>query len=40
LPGTVDEHPNWIRKTPLMLEEIMQDQRFIDLAEGLKNRTL
>ena len=38
LPGTVDEHPNWIRKTPLMLEDIMQDQRFIDLAEGLKNR--
>jgi 4-alpha-glucanotransferase len=38
LPGTVDAYPNWIRKTPLALEEIMQDQRFIDLAEGLKNR--
>jgi 4-alpha-glucanotransferase len=38
LPGTVDEHPNWIRKTPLALEEIMQDQRFVDLAEALQNR--
>jgi len=40
LPGTVDEHPNWVRKTPLALEEIVQDQRFVDLAEGLKDRSL
>ena len=38
LPGTVHEHPNWIRKTPRALEEIMQDQRFVDLAEGLNNK--
>ncbi len=40
LPGTVDEHPNWIQKTPLFLEEIMKDQRLIDLAGALKDRAL
>jgi 4-alpha-glucanotransferase len=38
LPGTVDEHPNWIQKTPISLAEILEDQRLIDLASALKNR--
>ena len=33
LPGTVDQHPNWIQKTPLTLEAIVRDQRFRDLKE-------
>ncbi len=38
LPGTVTEHPNWIRKTPLMLEEILKDQRLLDLTRTLRDR--
>jgi 4-alpha-glucanotransferase len=38
LPGTVTEHPNWIQKTPLSLEEILTDTRLIELAEALENR--
>jgi 4-alpha-glucanotransferase len=26
LPGTTDEHPNWRRKLPLRLDELLQDQ--------------
>jgi 4-alpha-glucanotransferase len=36
LPGTVAEHPNWIQKTPLSLEEIFKDERLFGLAEALK----
>jgi len=37
MPGMVDAHPNWMQKTPLTLEEMMKDRRFIDLSEMLKN---
>ena len=40
LPGTVDEHPNWKQKTPLLLEEIIKDKRFKDLAEMTKKSFL
>ncbi len=33
LPGTVDQHPNWIQKTPLTVEAIIRDKRFRDLKE-------
>ncbi len=33
LPGTVDQHPNWIQKTPLTVEAIISDKRFRDLKE-------
>jgi (1->4)-alpha-D-glucan 1-alpha-D-glucosylmutase len=33
LPGTVAEHPNWIQKTPLMIEEIIKDERFLELKD-------
>jgi 4-alpha-glucanotransferase len=36
LPGTVDEHPNWKRKTPVFLEEIMKDGKFNELSNMLK----
>lgn len=36
MPGTVDEHPNWVQKSPLSLEEIISDKRFIDLSEMLR----
>jgi 4-alpha-glucanotransferase len=37
MPGTIDAHPNWMQKTPLTLEEMMKDRRFVDLSEMLKN---
>jgi 4-alpha-glucanotransferase len=37
LPGTVDEHPNWIQKTPVLLEDAMKDRRFPDLSAVLKD---
>jgi 4-alpha-glucanotransferase len=33
LPGTIDEHPNWRRRLPLTLDEIMADPR---VAEALR----
>jgi 4-alpha-glucanotransferase len=38
LPGTIDEHPNWIQKMPLDLEKILTDRRLQELAAALKNR--
>ena len=35
MPGTVDSHPNWVRKTPPPLEEIIKDRRFADLSKIL-----
>lgn len=40
LPGTLDEHPNWIQKTPVSLETILNDRRLSDLAEALSGRAL
>jgi 4-alpha-glucanotransferase len=37
MPGTVDAHPNWMQKTPVTLEEMMKDRRFVDLSKMLKN---
>jgi 4-alpha-glucanotransferase len=36
MPGTVDFYPNWMQKTPLILEEMMVDKRFVDLSEMFK----
>ena len=33
LPGTVSEYPNWMQKIPLLLEEMMADPRWQDLAD-------
>ncbi|MEW6109491.1 MAG: 4-alpha-glucanotransferase, partial [Nitrospirota bacterium] len=32
MPGTVDAHPNWIQKIPVLLEDMMKDKRFSELA--------
>jgi len=32
LPGTVDEHPNWMQKYPSSLEDILLDPRFSGLS--------
>lgn len=37
LPGTIDEHPNWVQKTPILLEDAMKDRRFPDLSAGIKD---
>jgi 4-alpha-glucanotransferase len=39
MPGTVDSYPNWMQKTPLTLEEMVEDERFVDLSEML-SRTI
>lgn len=33
MPGTIAEYPNWRQKTPLSLEAIMADKRFVELAD-------
>jgi 4-alpha-glucanotransferase len=35
LPGTIDSHPNWIQKTTLTLEDILEDNRFCELSRML-----
>jgi len=32
MPGTVDSHPNWIQRTPYLLEDMLHDKRFSDLS--------
>ena len=32
LPGTIDEHPNWRRRLPLSVDEMLADPRFDDLS--------
>ncbi len=32
LPGTVDEHPNWRRRLPLTVDEMLADPRFSELS--------
>ncbi|MDQ7786872.1 MAG: 4-alpha-glucanotransferase [Thermodesulfovibrionales bacterium] len=38
LPGTVDEHPNWVQKIPVLLEDAMKDRRFPGLAAVLRDK--
>lgn len=37
LPGTVHEHPNWRRKLPLMLDQILEDPLVARLAAALND---
>ncbi|NJD56789.1 MAG: 4-alpha-glucanotransferase [Nitrospirae bacterium] len=39
LPGTVDQHPNWVQRTPLTLEAIFSDDRFRGLKEVFRERS-
>lgn len=39
LPGTVDQHPNWVQRTPLVLEDIFRDERFLGLKEVFRERS-
>jgi 4-alpha-glucanotransferase len=39
MPGTVDEHPNWVQKSPLSLEEIISDKRYTALSKMLRKTT-
>jgi len=36
MPGVFSEYPNWMRKIPLPLEDIMRDERFEKVASGLE----
>jgi len=33
MPGTVDTYPNWMQKTPLLLDEIVIDKRFVEISD-------
>jgi 4-alpha-glucanotransferase len=37
LPGTIDEHPNWRRRLPLSVDEMLADPRF-DALSTLRER--
>jgi (1->4)-alpha-D-glucan 1-alpha-D-glucosylmutase len=37
LPATVDTHPNWRRKLPLVLERWPDDRRFVELTKALRS---
>jgi 4-alpha-glucanotransferase len=37
VPTTVDEHPNWRRRSPLKLEKLAIDPRFVALCEDLRS---
>lgn len=36
VPGTVDQHPNWRRKSAMTVEELIRDSRFEELAAQLR----
>lgn len=38
MPGTIDEHPNWIQKTLFTLEEMVSDKRFEEVACQIRQR--
>lgn len=37
LPGTVYEYPDWVQKAPLLLEQIITDPRWQDLADMFRS---
>ena len=36
LPTTTDEHPNWRRRTSVAIEELAENDRFVALADALR----
>ena len=38
LPGTTFEHPNWLRKLSMDLEDLLQDPRVSAMADALRGR--
>ena len=40
LPGSVDEHPNWRRKLPLLLESWSSDPRVVATTQAMAQRSL
>jgi 4-alpha-glucanotransferase len=36
VPGTMDEHPNWRRRLPLTLDELVASGRFEAIVGGLR----
>jgi 4-alpha-glucanotransferase len=39
MPGTIDEQPNWLRKTPFSREQMVSDRRFVELADMFRKET-
>lgn len=36
IPGTIDEHPNWLQKLPVSIEEFSQTESVTDLATAMR----
>ena len=37
LPGTIDQYPNWLMRTPIMVEDIKSDDRMLRLAAAMRD---
>lgn len=37
MPGTIFEHPNWCRRLPKTVDEILSDNRFVSLCRALRH---
>jgi len=37
IPGTINEHPNWRRRLPILMEDIVSDPRLAAVAEALQS---
>ena len=36
IPGTIDEHPNWLQRLPHTMDEYWQQESLTDLLEVMK----
>ena len=36
IPGTIDQHPNWLQKLPVMLEDIWQVNSVKKIAQAMR----
>ncbi len=36
IPGTIDEHPNWLQKLPVSMEEFSQVESVVELAQAMQ----
>ncbi len=36
IPGTIDEHPNWLQKLPVKLEDLWQHQAVIEICKAMQ----
>jgi 4-alpha-glucanotransferase len=37
IPGTIDEHPNWLQKLPILLEDFWQTNSVVEIAQAMRS---